>query len=216
MSINLLPVTHDVPYYSQWESAALVPEFVSGARAASADPSWRTSGANSPEEYAFWAHRMCGVACLRMALQHWRGEAPASVPLALECAEAGAYVLRDGEVEGLIYAPFVAYVRRRFALGGAVRAPLPDDEIRQHLSEGRLVMLSVHKSVRILHPAPPRRGGHLVLAVGATPESLLVHNPSGFPGTSQRFAEIPWDDLGRFYAGRGVVLASEPWGESNA
>ncbi|MEK8171966.1 hypothetical protein NKH77_29120 [Streptomyces sp. M19] len=55
-----------------------------------------------------------------------------------------------------------------------------------------------------------RRGGHLVLAVGATPDAVVIHNPSGFPGRSQRFAHVPWADLERFYAGRGVVLAERP------
>ncbi|NUK27782.1 hypothetical protein HRW08_35180, partial [Streptomyces lunaelactis] len=63
--------THRVPYYSQWESADLVPEFITGARSAADDPLWQKSGADSREEYAFWAPRMCGMACLRMALDHW-------------------------------------------------------------------------------------------------------------------------------------------------
>jgi len=41
--------THHVPYYSQWESADLVPEFVTGARESADDPLWQKSGAASPE-----------------------------------------------------------------------------------------------------------------------------------------------------------------------
>lgn len=127
---------HPVPYYAQWESPDLVPDIIAGTLSAADDPLWQKSGAASPEEYAFWSWRLCGMACLRMALDHWRGSAPPAVTL----------------------------------------------------------------------PRPPHRGGHLVLAVGATADHLLVHNPSGFPDGSQRFAEVPWGDLGRFYAGRGVLL----------
>ncbi len=34
----------------------------------------------------------------------------------------------------------------------------------------------------------------------------MIHNPSGLPGASQEFAPVPWDALGRFFAGRGVTL----------
>ena len=67
-------------------------------------------------------------------------------------------------------------------------------------------MISVHPTIRTLEPAPVRPGGHLVLAVGADDDALLIHNPSGFPGESQQFARVPWRDLERFYAGRGVLL----------
>ena len=98
--------THRVPYYSQWESADLVPEFITGTRAAEADPLWQKSGASSPEEYGFWARRICGMACLRMALDHWGHPVPPSVPLLHEALEAGAYVRSGETVKGLIYAPF--------------------------------------------------------------------------------------------------------------
>ncbi|MFE4173233.1 hypothetical protein ACFRR7_14465 [Streptomyces sp. NPDC056909] len=59
------PLIHRVPYYSQWESAALVPEFITGTRAAADDPLWPKSGADTREEYAFWAPRMSGVGLTR-------------------------------------------------------------------------------------------------------------------------------------------------------
>ncbi|CDR03651.1 C39 family peptidase [Streptomyces iranensis] len=197
---------HPVPYYAQWESPGLVPGIIAGTLSAADDPLWQKSGAASPEEYAFWSWRLCGMACLRMALDHWRGTAPPAVTLAEECVEAGAYVRHPDRVDGLVYAPFAAYARRRWELFAESRPQLPAEELPGHLAAGRLAMLSVHPSLRALDPRPPHRGGHLVLAVGATPDHLLVHNPSGFPDGSQRFAEVPWGDLGRFYAGRGVLL----------
>ncbi|MBT2525427.1 C39 family peptidase [Streptomyces sp. ISL-99] len=200
-------VLHPVPYHSQWASPELVAAIIAGALDAAEDPLWPKYGAETPEEYAWWSWRLCGMACLRMCLDHWQQTVPTAMDLAKECVEAGAYVHRaDGGLDGLIYGPFAAYATRRWGLEAVVRPALPQQEIPQLLASGRLVVLSVHPSIRTLAPEPPRKGGHLVLAVGATPEHVLIHNPSGFPDRSQQFAPVPWTDLGRFYAGRGVVL----------
>ncbi|GGR51231.1 C39 family peptidase [Streptomyces netropsis] len=203
-------VVHPVPYYAQWESTDLVPDIIGGTVRAADDPLWQKSGADSPEEYAFWSWRVCGMACLRMALDYWRDTAPPTVSLATECAEAGGYVRHADRVDGLIYAPFAAYARQRWGLHATSRPELTAEEVRDEITAGRLVMLSVHPSIRTLAPAPPQRGGHLVLGVGVTDDALVIHNPSGFPGHSQQFAHVPWGDLERFYAGRGVVLGHTP------
>ena len=197
---------HQVPYCSQWESAQLVPLIVSGVMRAIDDPLWAQSGASSPAEYEFWSGRICGVACLRMVLAHWCGINPPLVSLAKECLEAGAYIRRHGYVEGLIYAPFCAYVRSRWGLEADSHSILPVDQLPGYLEAGRLVMISVHHTIRDAHTTPSRRGGHLVLAVGVTAEHLIIHNPSGFPNASQQFAPVPWCNLERFYAGRGIVF----------
>lgn len=206
---------HAVPYYSQWESASLVPEFISGTRSAAADPLWQKSGADTREEYAFWAPRMCGMACLRMALDCWGLPVPPSVPLVGEALEAGAYVRTGPDtVQGLIYAPFATWVTRRFGLRAEVRPQLAAETIDTEIMRGRLLLLSVHKTIRTLDAAPAQRGGHLVLAVGSGPAGVILHNPSGLPGRSQQYHRVPWADFDRFFAGRGVVLGSPASGAS--
>lgn len=201
-----------VPYYSQWESAALVPEFVAGTKAAADDPLWQKSGADTAEEYAFWAPRICGVACLRMALDHWGRPVPPSVVLARDLQEAGAYVRDGDEVRGLIYRPFAEYVTGRWGLHARVAPDLPAADIRREVTSGRLVLVSVHKSVRTPEVDPPSKGGHLVLVVGADAEGVELNNPSGFPGRSQQHARVSWTTLERFSAGRGVVLGNRKEG----
>ncbi|MEV5988497.1 C39 family peptidase [Streptomyces sp. NPDC052051] len=210
--MEAISVSHDVPYSSQWESAALVPDLLSGRVKAEDDPLWRRSGADTAADYAFWSWRICGMACLRMALEHWGLESPGLVTLAREFLDAGAYVRRaDGDgVEGLIYAPFAERVAKRWDIEAEVHGRLAPEEIPDLLGDGKLVMLSVHPSIREPHTAPPSRGGHLVLAVGCSPTHLRIHNPSGLPGVSQRFAEVPWEVLPRFFAGRGVALRAVP------
>lgn len=200
-------LTHNVPYYAQYESAELIPARIAGTSSAADDPRWRDSGAESREEYAFWAPRTCGVACLRMALGHWGHPVLPSVPLARELHEAGAYVREGTGVRGLLYRPFADHVRARWGLPARPEPDLTGDAIRRHLASGGLALISVHKSIRHAETeAPPSRGGHLVLAVGADTEGLLIHNPSGLPGVSAQYAEVSWTRLAAFYAGRGVLL----------
>ncbi|MFG2882401.1 C39 family peptidase [Streptomyces sp. NPDC048297] len=199
-------ILHPVPYYAQWESAALVPEFITGQRDAADDPLWQKSGATDPQEYAFWAPRMCGVACLRMALDYWRRPVPPSVPLVRELCEAGAYVRDGDQVKGLIYQPFAEHVRGRWSLQAESIPDLPAARVHEEVTGGRLVLLPVHKTIRTTDDDPPSKGGHLVLAVGVYEEGVMLHNPSGLPGVSQEAHRVPWARLSRFYAGRGVVL----------
>ncbi|MFF3312778.1 C39 family peptidase [Streptomyces sp. NPDC002952] len=199
---------HRVPYYSQWESSDLVPEFITGRLSAADDPLWQKSGADTPQEYAFWAPRMCGVACLRMALDFWGHPVPSSVPLVRELCEAGAYVREGDTVKGLIYQPYAEYVAARWGLEAESVPDLPATRIPEILGSGRLALLSVHKTVRTPEADPPSRGGHLVLAVGASEESVMLHNPSGLPGASQEFAPVPWARFDHFYAARGVILGA--------
>ncbi|SEL86636.1 C39 family peptidase [Streptacidiphilus jiangxiensis] len=203
-----ITATGTVPYCSQFGSPELVPELISGTLAAQDDPRWAESGASTPQEYAWWCRRVCGMACLRMALLHWRGSAPGTVELAHQCVAAGGYVVDGERVEGLIYAPFARYAGERWGLAATVETSLDPAGIRAHLDAGRLPMLSVHPSIRTLNPEPPFRGGHLVLAVDHDDEALYVNNPSGYPG-SQHYARVPWADLDRFFARRGVVLGAD-------
>ncbi|WNE98372.1 C39 family peptidase [Streptomyces luomodiensis] len=199
-------ITHPVPYYSQWESASWVPDFLSGTKDAADDPLWQKSGAGSPQEYAFWAPRMCGVACLRMALDFWRHPVPPSVPLVRELCEAGAYVREGNTVKGLIYQPFADHVQARWGLEARSAPDLSAEQLPEIIASGRLAMLSVHNTIRTPRAEPPSKGGHLVLAIGVSEEGVLLHNPSGLPDLSQEAATVSWARLDHFFAGRGVIL----------
>lgn len=201
-----ISIRHAVPYYSQWESADLVPDLLAGKVKAEADPLWQRSGATSEDEYAFWSWRICGMACLRMALDYWNLPSAGLVTLAREFLDAGAYVRRENGLDGLIYVPFAQHAAQRWGIKAQVRTDLTADELPGLLSDGKLVMLSVHPLIRDPEALPPSRGGHLVLAVGCAPGHLQIHNPSGLPGISQRFAEVPWPVLSQSFAQRGVVL----------
>ncbi len=195
-----------VPYFAQWESAHLVPEFVNGTLRAEDDPAWAAWGSEP--------RRICllGGADLRRGLPSDgprlpRRLSPGTGLITRECVEAGAYVIEDDGVRGLIYAPFAEYVRARWNLAAIVHPQMTLPEVTATVVSGRPVMISVHGSIRYPAGQPAGKGGHLVLVVGYVDDHFLVHNPSGLPGISQEFFRISADDLEGYFAGRGVVLA---------
>jgi hypothetical protein len=193
-----------VPYVSQFASPGRLAELLDGSLPAELDPAWASSGASDPGHYAFWAWRMCGMACLKMVLQARGTACPPLVPLAEECARHGGYVVHADGVDGLIYAPFAVWVGRRFGLGVTVRTDLDADAVAGLVAAGQPVIASVHPAIRDpAGPEPERRGGHLVLVFGVAGDGALVlHNPSGWPDT-----RVARADFARFFAGRGMVVA---------
>ncbi|WP_208885108.1 C39 family peptidase [Streptomyces sp. PBH53] len=197
---------HPVPYYAQWASPELTSDIVLGRLPAAADPRWAEYGASSPDEYAWWAKRLCGVACLRMCLNYWGFPVPAPMDVARDCIEAGAYVRHAEGLYGLIYAPFADFVNQRWGLQAQSMPDLTPRQVRSSLKQGGLALLSVHPTIRFHGSRPQRRGGHLVLAVGFEGEDLIIHNPSGLFGVSQEFARVTPSDLDASFARRGVLL----------
>jgi hypothetical protein len=195
-----------VPYFSQWESPELAARFLDGSLRESADPRWASSGASTPEEYAFWSRKVCGLACLKMILAARGLPVPATMRLVEHALAAGAYV-QDGErVRGLIYRPFADWVGAVYSIGAEVLPDLPVDRLSRIATPDTPVIASVHPWVRWPERTPPERGGHLVLVTGRTDGMLRLHNPSGLPAASEQDALVRLADFARFFAGRGILV----------
>lgn len=191
---------------TQFASPGLIADIVYQGRDPGADPAWAESGAASPEEYARWCRHACGTACLRMVLAHRDGAAPPLLELLHGIRKAGGYVERpDGTVKGLIYAPFVEYVRDTHRLDARVRTDLDSDALGSELDRGRMVIASVHKEIRRPDRPAPGRGGHLVLVVGHRDGLLHLRNPSGHTPAAVA-AALPAEVFAEFSAGRGIVV----------
>jgi hypothetical protein len=200
------PAGSGVPYFSQWESAELVPAFLDGTLRAAQDPRWAASGAATPREYEFWARRVCGLACLKMILAARSFPVPPMLRLVEDAVRWGAYV-RDGDsVAGMIYQPFADWVGAEYGLIAKVLPSLPA-ELVEAASPQAPVIASVHSWIRWPDRVPPARGGHLVLVTGMAGGLIRLHNPSGLPGVSQQDALIRAADFSRFFAGRGLLIA---------
>jgi hypothetical protein len=195
-----------VPYYSQWESAELVPGFVDGSLRPADDPNWASSGARTRQEYEFWSTKVCGLACLKMIMAGRGLPVPPMMRLVERALGWKAYVPDGDRVAGLIYRPFAGWVGDEYGIAAEVAADLPVEALIAAASPGTPVMASVHSSIRWPDRAAPERGGHLVLVTGAADGVIRLHNPSGLPGTSQRDALVPVADFARFYAGRGLLI----------
>jgi hypothetical protein len=75
-------------------------------------PKMASSGAKTIEEYVQWAGNLCGMACLKMILATRTGRAIPMLELSRKCTEYGGYTVSPtGQIKGLIYAPFVRFIR---------------------------------------------------------------------------------------------------------
>ncbi|HBM91143.1 MAG TPA: hypothetical protein DD400_04640 [Rhodospirillaceae bacterium] len=200
--------TH-VPYFCQWESPEWAEDIVLGRRAAKDDPLWPQSGATTQEEYALWAYHMCGMACLKMVLAQRQNKIIPLVHLARQATCYGGYIIKKDEVKGLIYAPFVAFVREIFGLDSHIEVGKNAKDIPALLQEGSFFIASVHPFIRWPERTPPQKGGHLVLVTAANNHEITFHNPSGHTSQAQENAKLPLDTFDRFFAGRGILIRKE-------
>lgn len=195
-----------VPYFSQWESAALAPALIAGVAELSDDPLWAASGAHSVAEYTAWANRVCGMACLKMILMARSGWTAATVELARRARSYGAYADPDAPIQGLIYAPFVTFVEREFGIRAEVVTDVDASALPDQFAQAEFFIASVHPSIRFPQTAPPERGGHLVLVTAADACGVTFHNPSGHGRPSRVDVRLPLMTFDAFFAGRGIAI----------
>ncbi|PZV39713.1 C39 family peptidase [Mesorhizobium kowhaii] len=202
------PLPETVPFFSQWETSDMTMDVLAeGAEVAlRRDPLWQNSGAETPDEYAIWAANICGMACLKMILAT-RGEIVPTIELARRCTRYGGYVVTEGSIKGLIYAPFVSFVREVFGLQAEVMTNVATSYIPTILARSRFFIASVSSSIRWPEREPPSKGGHLVLVTAASDQGFRFHNPSGHTSAIQENAMLAPADFDRFFANRGIAVA---------
>src|SRR5258708_5220472 len=61
----------DVPYVAQFATPELIHAYIHSGLHGRDDPNWHSFGADDPDEYTFWAHRSCAIACVKMAADAW-------------------------------------------------------------------------------------------------------------------------------------------------
>ncbi|WP_405048623.1 C39 family peptidase [Rhizobium rhizogenes] len=202
-------VAHRVPYFSQWETPDMTLAVVAeGAQVALLrDPLWASSGARTVEDYARWAGNLCGMACLKMVLAARTCKTVPIMDLAMGCRDYGGYVEEaDGRIKGLIYAPFVPFVRERFDLNARVVTGISVPDIADILRQSEFFIASVHHSIRWPETEPPAKGGHLVLVTAIDGSRIRFHNPSGHVDATRENAEMSLEVFEKFFAGRGIAI----------
>ncbi|MBU9847597.1 C39 family peptidase [Rahnella ecdela] len=198
-----------VPYFSQWEDPDCAAGIIAGDIQLSDISLWPRSGAADQQEFIEWANHVCGMCCLKMVLAAISGNVVPVLKLTYQSLSYGAYIREGDNIKGLIYAPFVEYVRNELGLEAQVKVDISAHEIAGQLEEHRFFIASVHPSVRIPESTPPRRGGHLVLVTRADEQSVTFHNPSGHDLSTQQDVTLPVETFERFFAGRGISLVAK-------
>jgi hypothetical protein len=195
-------------YFSQWESKDLVGKILRREMSAADDPLWKKSGAKTQREYEVWSWNLCGMACLRMILNHAIGKDEQIVVLGKKCMSYGGYILKKSEIEGLIYKPFVEFIKQEYGLAAKIYPVMLFEDILEALNDGQYIMVSVSPDIRHPDSTPQKKGGHLVVVVGYDyfKKLLFLHNPSGDTRESQEYAQISFGNFKRFFAERGVVI----------
>lgn len=202
-------VINSVPYYSQWESPSLVGKIIiRNETSAQDDPLWERSGAKSPEEYELWARNMCGMACLKMIIEHKFGKIVPIIDLGKKCLKYGGYVLQPNTIDGMYYSPFIKFIKEEFNLDAGVVGSMSIDRIVKELSLGNYIIASVSHKIRNPDSKPSTKGGHLILLLGydLDKRTILFHNPSGDTNKNQGYVEIPFSQFENFFARRGIVI----------
>ncbi|MFH5250775.1 hypothetical protein ACGTRS_05945, partial [Burkholderia semiarida] len=139
----------DVPYFSQWESRALISRFLSRELRAEEDPLWRNSGASSPDEYAQWSPHICGIACLKMLLAHRTARVVPLLELVRDAVTFGVYQPEMGDKgKRLLYRPFVNWIRERFQIEGRVVEHMESSTVERSLRADLYAIVAVCRAGR--------------------------------------------------------------------
>lgn len=158
------------------------------------------------EEYVRRAVNVCGMACLKMILAA-RGDLHPTLVLARGCTAYGGYVINelDASIKGLIYAPFVTFVRKRFELsaetmtGVATRAS-PVCSLNAHSSSPRSIAAYAGRNA-----CRPQKAGTTFW--GRQPRLIRsVYNPSGHDAASQADVTLPLAVFDHFFANHGISI----------
>ena len=201
-------VQYDVPYVCQFAKPEHAELSLKKELILQDDPHWADTGATSPDRYAEWAFAMCGMASAAMALGYFHGRNLKPAEMAEEALKAGAYRNESNGLSGMRFREFSNWIKE-YDLRAEVYSRLSLQGIRNALSRGKLVMVSVNPNIRGYSTAPEnQKGGHLVLITGYDSDGISINNPSGFTSTaSQINHRLPIDDFKRYYAGRGILLS---------
>ncbi|MCC3701344.1 hypothetical protein LLR08_02085 [Rouxiella badensis] len=195
-----------VPYFSQWEAPSLAPDILSGKKSLQDIDAWPASGAQSQAEFVEWANHVCGMCCLKMALAATTGNVVPILELTRRSMPYGTYVREGDHIRGLIYAPFVEFLKHELQITGQVRVELTAEDIAAELEKNHFFISSVHPGIRHPEIAPPRTGGHLVLVTAVEQGTITFHNPSGHNEATQSYVQLPVSQFAQFFAGRGVAM----------
>jgi hypothetical protein len=205
---------YPVPYYAQIASPELAEAIFVQGLDPTLDPRWAESGAETPEEYAYWVERACGVACLKMCVEALGGPQVSLIEWARLGLARGGYLIRQAEngeplEVGWIHSALVDLAREVGLQGEARAASL--EEMLEFLSQGQMIIASVSYQAGDDRLPITKRGGHLMVVIGVDydesgPLAFYVQNPSGRRTALQANARLDVERFALAYSGRVIIL----------
>ena len=217
-AIETVRLPYNVPYYAQIASPELAAAIFREGLDPADDPRWAESGAENPQEYAYWVERACGVACLKMGVEALGGPNRTLIDWARLGLERGGYLIRRA-ADGSLHE--VGWVHRALAemavsagLAAEARAATLS-EIGEFVRQGTLVIASVSYEAGDERLPITRQGGHLMVVVGVEylngqPKAFYVNNPSGRRAELQAGARLPIERFAPAYSGRVILMRRDP------
>jgi len=212
--MDTIRLPFSVPYYAQIASPELAEEIFTRGMDPVLDGRWAESGAATPQEYAYWVERACGVACLKMCVEALGGPRRTLLEWARMGVKRGGYLIRTDEngaahEVGWVHSALAAMAADSGLQARAVAASLK--EIAGYVREEKLVIASVSYEAGDDRLPITRKGGHLMVVVGADctqdgPLAFYVNNPSGRRASLQAGARLPVERFGQAYSGRVIVV----------
>ncbi len=204
----------NVPYIPQFATPSLINDYIYGNLHGRDDPNWRTFGAVNPETYHFWAHRVCAIACIKMAMEAFQSAPPVTLWEMVRAGMAqGGYRIHDEDGnpidEGWFFEPLVR-LGEQYGLEVAGLSYISELEVCRRICDGWLVAAAVTPEIGE-RGFPLRYDGHFVLVFGftwksGTPEYFILHNPSGRSADLQASAHIPASRFRQTFAHRCMMF----------
>lgn len=207
--------TVKVPYYAQFASPDLIHDYIHSGFDGTQDPNWQIFGADDPADYAFWSHRSCTLACIKMAAEAFYPDVKPSLwELVVAGLQVNGYTVRDGFgrwVDVGWYFHAQVHLAARCGLEAAGRSYVSPLTICNYIRDGWLVAASVSPELGERRPKSGRYGGHLVLVYGFSwengrPTRYFLHNPSGRYPELQSHAAVPAEQFNSQFAYRLIAL----------
>lgn len=211
--METVQLPYPVPYAGQVASPELAHRILEGLLPAEQDPRWAEVGAGSPQEYAYWVERACGVACVKMCVEAMGGPRRTLVEWARAGVSIHGYLIVTEEnglqsERGWIHQSLADLCRAE----GLQAEPRPAklEEFLTFLRSGQMVIASVSYEIGVDGPIT-RRSGHLVVVTGAELEdghlsALRINNPSGRTPEMRANARIPVERFMQGYSGRVILV----------
>lgn len=211
---DTIRLPYSIPYYAQIASPELAEAIFVNGLDPIYDPRWAESGAETPQEYAYWVERACGVACLKMCVEALNGPVRSLVEWARLGLSQGGYLIHrtaDGsEYEVGWVHRVLAKMAEEVGLVAEARAATLK-EIGDYIRQGFLVIASISYEAGDARLPITKQGGHLMVVIGADyvedqPLAFYVNNPSGRRAELQAGARLALDRFAPAYSGKVIII----------